>query len=222
MRRKTLLLETWHFHLPCRPRSVVPHRADLFARRCAATFLLRSPAYLRMRSASPADQRVSIRTLRPSIQPNCWRPCTNAARRACPSVSSAAVVMSTPMRRIRSPCCARAASGPRGRRATEQRDELAPSQAKRPNTEQDFPSHAVPPSIIPANGSRCAAGLPQVEPANGRSAGPWADLNCSELSRLLISQDFLPRSVPNRHLRDTLGSKGFFRTSVPNIALSRP
>jgi hypothetical protein len=41
-------------------------------------------------------------------------------------------------------------------------------------------------------------------------------------SRLLISQDFLPRSVPNRHLRDTLGSKGFFRTSVPNIALSRP
>ena len=34
----------------------------------------------------------------------------------------------------------------------------------------------------------------------------------------LISQRFLPRSVPNRHLRDTLGSKGFFRTSVPNIA----
>ena len=31
--------------------------------------------------------------------------------RACPSGSSAASVMSTPMRRIRSPCCARAASG---------------------------------------------------------------------------------------------------------------
>jgi hypothetical protein len=29
----------------------------------------------------------------------------------------------------------------------------------------------------------------------------------------------LLRGVPNRHLRDTLGSKGFFRTSVPNIAL---
>src|SRR5215475_8125179 len=31
--------------------------------------------------------------------------------RACPSGSSAAVFMSTPMRRIRSPCCARAAIG---------------------------------------------------------------------------------------------------------------
>jgi hypothetical protein len=37
-------------------------------------------------------------------------------------------------------------------------------------------------------------------------------------SRLLISQRFLPRSVPNRHLRDTLGSKGFFRTSVPTVS----
>ena len=34
-------------------------------------------------------------------------------------------VISTPMRRIRSACCARAASG-HGRRAAEQRDELAP------------------------------------------------------------------------------------------------
>ena len=40
-------------------------------------------------------------------------PCRNAARRACPSGSSAASGMSTPMRRIRSACCARAASGQR-------------------------------------------------------------------------------------------------------------
>ena len=38
--------------------------------------------YLRMRSASPAPQRASIRTLRPSVQPNSCRPCTNAAMRA--------------------------------------------------------------------------------------------------------------------------------------------
>jgi hypothetical protein len=35
----------------------------------------------------------------------------NAATRLCPSGSSAAKCMSTPMRRIRSGCCARAASG---------------------------------------------------------------------------------------------------------------
>jgi hypothetical protein len=39
-------------------------------------------------------------------------------------------------------------------------------------------------------------------------------------SRLLISQAFLPRSVPNRHLQDALRTKCFFRASVPNIALS--
>jgi hypothetical protein len=46
------------------------------------------------------------------------------------------------------------------------------------------------------------------------------DLNRSELSHLLISQVFLPRSVPNRHLQDALRTKRFFGTSVPNIALS--
>ena len=39
-------------------------------------------------------------------------------------------------------------------------------------------------------------------------------------SRLLISQVFLPRSVPNRHLQDALRTKCFFSASVPNIALS--
>jgi|SRR6266487_1059723 hypothetical protein len=40
-------------------------------------------------------------------------------------------------------------------------------------------------------------------------------------SRLLISQRFLPRSVPNRRLQGALRTKRFFRASVPNIALSR-
>jgi hypothetical protein len=55
-------------------------------------------------------QRVSIRTLRPSVQPNCCSPCRNAAMRACPSASSGARFMSTPVRCIRSPSAC-AASG---------------------------------------------------------------------------------------------------------------
>jgi hypothetical protein len=49
--------------------------------------------------------------LRPTAQPASCNPCRNAARRACPSASSEARFMSTPMRRVRSRCCARAASG---------------------------------------------------------------------------------------------------------------
>ena len=71
-----------------------------------------SAANLRASSALPAGQRVSIRTLRPSIQPNCCNACRNAAWRACPSGSSAVPPpRSTPMRRIRSGCCARATNG---------------------------------------------------------------------------------------------------------------
>ena len=66
----------------------------------------------RTRSApEPAGQPMSIRTLRPSVQPNCSSESRNAAMRACPSGSSLAGYISTPMRRIRSLCCARAASG---------------------------------------------------------------------------------------------------------------
>src|SRR5262245_12958919 len=49
--------------------------------------------------------------LRPSIQPSCCSPCRKAVLRSCVSGSSAAWFISTPMRRIRSPCCARAANG---------------------------------------------------------------------------------------------------------------
>jgi hypothetical protein len=50
---------------------------------------------------------------------------------------------------------------------------------------------------------------------------PW--LPCSiqnGSSRLLISQVFLPRSVPNRHLQDALRTKCFFRASVPTAMLA--
>ena len=85
-----------------------------------------SAAYLRMSSASPAAQRVSIRTLRPSVQPNCCSPCRNAAMRACLPDRPRPRVMSTPMRRIRSGCCARAASGHAAAAPPSTRDELAP------------------------------------------------------------------------------------------------
>ena len=42
-----------------------------------------------MSSALPPDQRASIRTLRPSAQPNCGNPCRNAAMRVLFSGSSA-------------------------------------------------------------------------------------------------------------------------------------
>jgi len=41
-----------------------------------------------------------------------------------------------------------------------------------------------------------------------------ADLNRSELSRLLISQGFLPRSVTNRRFQHALRTKGFSGASV--------
>ena len=68
-----------------------------------------SATYLRALSALPAVHRASIRTLLPSTQPNCCKPRRNAVMRACPSASSP--VISTTIRRTRSPCCARAASG---------------------------------------------------------------------------------------------------------------
>ena len=69
-----------------------------------------SVADLRSRSASSSPQRVSIRTLRPTLQPNSCRPWWNAAIRSWPSGLSAARFMSKPMRRMRSACCARAAN----------------------------------------------------------------------------------------------------------------
>jgi hypothetical protein len=63
--------------------------------------------------------------LRPSIQPNGCKPNRNAARRVPLAGSPARLFISTPMRGIPSARCARC-ERPRGRRATKQRDELAP------------------------------------------------------------------------------------------------
>src|SRR5262249_36160914 len=79
------------------------------ARMTSGASAISSAAYLRTSSVL-VGQRVSMRTLWPSIQPNFSSPPRNAAMRALPSASSAAVLISTPMRRIRS-FCARAASG---------------------------------------------------------------------------------------------------------------
>ena len=84
-----------------------------------------SAACLRVTEASPADQRASMRTLRPSVQPSCWNASRNAAWRARASGWSAGSGVSTPTRRIRSACCARTAERPRRRGAAEQRDEVA-------------------------------------------------------------------------------------------------
>src|SRR5262245_62405670 len=71
-----------------------------------------SAAYLRILSASAAGQRYSIFTFRPSAQPNCCSACRNAAMLGCKRGSSVSWPPgSTPMRRTRSPCCARAPSG---------------------------------------------------------------------------------------------------------------
>ena len=71
-----------------------------------------SATYLRSRSGSPKPHRYSIRRFRPSDQPRSCRPWTKALLRACHSGSPAGKEpTSTPMRRTRSPCCARAASG---------------------------------------------------------------------------------------------------------------
>src|SRR5262249_4839583 len=69
-----------------------------------------STASFRRVSVLPLPQRYSICTLRPSVQPNRCSAGRNAARRArVPASSAMPEIM--PMRRIRSPCSARAASG---------------------------------------------------------------------------------------------------------------
>ena len=88
-----------------------PTTGRLLARTTSGASATNSAACLRKRSASPAPHRRSMRTLRPTAQPASCNPCRNAARRACPSASSAARFMSTPTRRTRSVCCARAMSG---------------------------------------------------------------------------------------------------------------
>ena len=67
-----------------------------------------SVACLRMTPASPPPQRESIRTLLPSVHPNCASACTKAAKRPCAAATFPTPV-SAPTSRTRS--CARAANG---------------------------------------------------------------------------------------------------------------
>src|SRR6516225_6534179 len=69
-----------------------------------------SAAWSRNTLPSPA-QRYSIERLRPLTHPGFRRPFSNAATRDCASGSLATSPISTPMRRICSDCCARAATG---------------------------------------------------------------------------------------------------------------
>ena len=108
-RRRELLAgaaaRTKHCSSPCW------ERCDLALTIVALCSRHRSPLrqrVLRRRRLSP--QRVSIRTLWPSLHPNCCSPCKKAAMRsALPGASARG--MSTPMRRMRSLCCARSPSG---------------------------------------------------------------------------------------------------------------
>jgi hypothetical protein len=64
-----------------------------------------------MRLRSSPHHRRSIRTLRPSVQPRPASACVNAETQVFNTGSFSSPAESTPMRRTRSPCCARAASG---------------------------------------------------------------------------------------------------------------
>jgi hypothetical protein len=70
-----------------------------------------SCASARIRLMSPPAHRKSIRTLRPSAQPKSASACVNAETKVFHTGSFSSPAISTPMRRMRSGCCARATSG---------------------------------------------------------------------------------------------------------------
>ena len=72
---------------------------------------INSAAWRRIVSPPPPAQRVSIRTLRRSVQPSCCKPCRKATISEGYSESSGVAGNSTPTRGRRSRCCARAARG---------------------------------------------------------------------------------------------------------------
>jgi hypothetical protein len=57
------------------------------------------------------DSHRSFRTFCPSVHPRCWSCFAKGARSACACGSVSAVIISTPIRRTTSGCCARAVSG---------------------------------------------------------------------------------------------------------------
>src|SRR5262245_10050370 len=91
----------------CRAGVVAPTPAKMTSGLRATNSL----ASLTTRARSPTLQRYSMCRLRPNSQPASCIPCKNAAMRACASGSFEGEWLSTPMRRTRSVCCARAARG---------------------------------------------------------------------------------------------------------------
>ena len=67
----------------CRASTVVLVEAKMTSGESATS----SAAYLRVRSALPAPQRISVSRLLPAVQPDVRSPCKKAAKRACPSGS---------------------------------------------------------------------------------------------------------------------------------------
>ena len=82
-----------------------------------------SVACLRMTPASPPPQRESIRTLLPSVHPNCASACTKAAKRPCAAAAFSTPV-SAPTSRMRSLRARR--ERPRRRRTTQNTEKFPP------------------------------------------------------------------------------------------------
>ena len=131
-------------------------------------------------------------TLRPMVQPRSASACRNAPTQALPSASSATAGRSTPIRRIRSGCCARR-KRPGGGRAAEECDELAPFQSSncicRPS--QGLPWQHTALARIKL-GAHCSAGS---DPAHDRS-GSFASLRrAARLRRMSAMPSMATESV---------------------------
>src|SRR5262245_47773828 len=89
-----------------------PTIEPLLAKTTSGESATNSAAYLRKRSRSPAPQRYSIRTLRPTAQPSSASPCAKAVMYSSPLGSLSTMLTSTPMRRtLAEGCCACTVSG---------------------------------------------------------------------------------------------------------------
>ena len=142
-----------------------------------------SAAYLRVSSTSPPLQRVSIRMLRPSVQPNCCSTCTNAAMRAFPvrivrGRSGRDAYAAQPFGLLRS-----RGERPSCRPPAEQRDELASFQL--------IELHSVPPAA--------RAGLSDIELAQDQSGGNENDFTtCHRLPNSVRCQSRVMNGPPPR------------------------
>jgi hypothetical protein len=179
-----------------------------------------SCASARIRMASSPPQRRSIRTLRPSVQPK-----VNAEMRGFGTGSFSSHGMSTPMRRIRSPCCARAASGQAAvpqRRVMNSRRRIIRSAHRRWHTRPaEWPASRVAARVRPAATLPCH----RVQRMNSRrrrqsficpSRRPWGALSGRIARRSLLAQEPEPCPEPAQRARGrgTRGPRRRLRTPV--------